>query len=99
MNQEDLDIHRRITALVESLRDDREQSGELFNYVWTMMCVRRELMTVVGEIRSGSRSKIIVEDGKGNRRSVIRPLGLDGEVESLAVQALDHILATARKAG
>jgi len=99
LNQEELDIRRRIGALVESLRDDREQSGELFEYVWTMMCVRRGLMTVVGEIRSGSRTKIIVEDGEGNRRSVVRPIGMDGDVESLAVQALDHILATTRKAG
>jgi hypothetical protein len=84
---------------VESVKDDRVRSHELFNYVWTMICVRRGLMRVVRELHTRDGAQLVVEEVKtGQHRLVIRPPELDSEVEGLAVQALARILAADRRA-
>jgi hypothetical protein len=93
MNASDREVRSRIQLLVESVKDDPVRSSELFQYVWTMICVRRGLMRVVREIRTRDGSQIVLEEVKtGHHRLIARPPELDTEVEGLAVQALTRIL-------
>lgn len=93
-------MRSRIEALVESVRDDRGRSQQLFQYVWTMMCVRRGLMRVVEEVHTGGASQVVLEEVQtGRRRLVSRPEELDTEMEALAVQALSSILSESKRAG
>jgi hypothetical protein len=95
---DEAEIRRRIAELVDSVKDDRARSQELFRYVWTMMCVRRGLMRVVREVHSADGMHLIVEEVKtGEHRVVPRPRELDHEIEGLAVQALSHILDQTRR--
>ena len=81
-------------ALVESVKGDRVRSNQLFQYVWTMMCVRRGLMRVVREVDTSDSKQFLLEEVRtGQHRVIARPRELDGEVEGLAVQALARILA------
>lgn len=92
-------MRHRIDSLVESVKDDRQRSQQLFHYVWTMICVRRGLMRIVGEVDVGGSKQLVVEEAKtGQRRLVPRPEELDTEIESLAVQALSRILSENRRA-
>jgi len=85
---------------VESIKDDRVRSHQLFQYVWSMICVRRGLMRVVREERTEGSLLVLLEEVKtGHRRLVSRPAELDGEMEGLAVQALARILADKKRTG
>ncbi len=101
MNAHDAEMRRRIETLVESVRDDRTRSHQLFQYVWTMICVRRGLMRVVREVTSSDGTvQLLVEEAKtGQRRLVSRPDELDAEIEGLAVQALARLLSGAPRGG
>ena len=101
MNARDAEMRKRIEDLVESVRDDHTRSHQLFQYVWSMMCVRRGLMRVLREITTiDGRVQLLLEEVKtGQRRLVSRPDDLDLEIEGLAVQALARILATQSRAG
>lgn len=93
MNGDETAIRHRIASLVESVKDDRTRSNQLFQYVWSMMCVRRGLMRVVREVRTGGGLQLVLEEVKtGQRRLISRPDELDAEIEGLAVQALARIL-------
>ena len=97
MNGDELAIHHRIATFMESLKGDRARSQQLFQYVWTMVCVRRGLMRVIGEDHANGSSRLLVETVKtGRRRLVYRPTDLDTEIEGLAVQALARILTEPR---
>lgn len=86
-------MRRRITELVDSVRDDRTRSNELFHYLWTMMCVRRGLLRVVREIHSSGTTQLVLEEVRtGQQRMVTRPREIDSDLEGLAVQALARIL-------
>jgi hypothetical protein len=93
LNAQEVEVRRRIATLVESVKDDRARSNELFQYVWTMICVRRGLMRVVRELHTHTGVQIVLEEVRtGQHRIVSRPRELDDEIEGLAVQALAHIL-------
>ncbi len=99
MTPHEAEIRHRIAALVESVQDDHLRSQELFNYVWTMMCVKRGLLRVVREEGAGLRPLIILEEARtGRQRVVSRPRDLDPDLEGLAVQALARILGTIKLA-
>lgn len=86
-------MRSRIQLLMESVKDDPVRSSELFQYVWTMICVRRGLMRIVREIRSRDGAQLVLEEVKtGHHRLIARPAELDSEIEGLAVQALARIL-------
>lgn len=100
MNAEDMEVRHRIAALVESVKDDRLKSHQLFQYVWTMICVRRGLMRVVREVGANGATHLLLEEVRsGERRLVARPAGLDADIEGLAVQALTRILNQAGRVG
>ena len=100
MTTDEVDMRRRIDLLVDSIKDDRLRSHQLFQYVWTMICVRRGLMRIVRELHTSDALQIVVEEVKtGQRRLVFRPRELDSDVEGLAVQALARILNERRRAG
>src|SRR5947209_17388045 len=100
MTTDEVDMRRRIDLLVDSIKDDRLRSHQLFQYVWTMICVRRGLMRIVREVHTPDALQIVVEEVKtGQRRLVVRPREPDSEVEGLAVQALARILGEGRRAG
>jgi hypothetical protein len=91
------EVRQRINTLVEAVQDDHLRSQQLFNYVWTMICVRRGLMRVVREVRSHDGTQVVLEEVRtGRNRLVSRPRELDGEIEGLAVQALAKILGDIR---
>jgi hypothetical protein len=93
LNGSEVEVRRRIASLVESVKDDRARSHELFHYVWSMICVRRGLMRVVREVSTeGGRQLVLEEVRSGQHRIVSRPADLDAEIEGLAVQALSRIL-------
>lgn len=93
MNGHEVEVRQRIASLVDSVQDDRDRSQDLFQYVWAMMCVRRGLLRVVREVSTGSRHQLLLEEVRtGRQRVVVRPPELDGEIESLAVQAFAHII-------
>ena len=93
MSVSDREVRSRIQSLVESVKDDPVRSSELFQYVWTMICVHRGLMRIVREIRSRDGAQLVLEEVKtGHHRLVSRPAQLDSEIEGLAVQALARIL-------
>jgi hypothetical protein len=90
----------RISEFVESVRNDRDRSNELFHYVWTMICVRRGLMRVVRETRVSGRVQLMLEEVRtGRNRVVYRPLELDPDIEDLAIDALARMLGQERLAG
>jgi hypothetical protein len=96
----DDDRQARISEFVESVRNDRDRSNELFHYVWTMICVRRGLMRVVRETRVSGRVQIVLEEARtGRNRVVYRPSELDPEIEDLAIDALARMLGQDRLAG
>ena len=101
MNARDAEMRKRIEDLVESVRDDQTRSHQLFQYVWSMMCVRRGLMRVLREVTTiDGRVQLLLEEVKtGQRRLVSRPEELDLEIEGLAVQALARMLATQSRVG
>lgn len=91
---DELELKGKISALVESVKGDRVRSNQLFQYIWTMMCVRRGLMRVVREFdTSGTRQLVLEEVRTGQHRLVARPRELDRDLEGLAVQALARILS------
>lgn len=93
MTADQVEVRRRIASLVESVQDDRLRSHQLFQYVWTMVCVRRGLMSIVREVNANGSIHLVVEEVRsGKRRLVPRPPELDPEVEALAVRALARIL-------
>jgi hypothetical protein len=93
LNGREVEIRRRIATLVESVKDDRVRSHQLFDYVWSMICVRRGLMRVVRVVESNDSIQLVLEEIKsGRQRLVLRPKELDSEIEGLAVQALTKIL-------
>lgn len=93
MKTDEVDTRRRIATLVESVKGDRRRSQELFHYVWTMICVRRGLLRVVGEADVNGTQELFLEEVRtGAHRTVPRPSELDGDLEGLAVQALARIL-------
>ena len=93
LTTDEREVRRRIETLVESVRDDRTRSNQLFHYVWTMMCVRRGLLRIVREVQSNGSQQILLEEvSTGQRRLVVRPQELDSEIEGLAVQALARML-------
>jgi hypothetical protein len=99
LTPDEVEIRRRISDLVEAVKDDRVRSSELFHYVWTMICVRRGLMRVVREVQTSGGHQLVVEEVKtGQHRLVPRPRELDRDIEGLAVQALSRILADRKKA-
>lgn len=94
LNLDEAEIRRRIETLVKSVKDDRLRSQQLFEYVWTMICVERGLLRVVRELSTNGTTQIVLEEVRtGNRRIVSRPSELDSEIEELAVQALMKMLA------
>lgn len=98
MTRNDPEVRRRIATLVESVEGDRVRSSQLFEYVWSMMCVNRGLMRVVYEVRGRESTQLVLEEvGTGRSRRVVRPAELDSEVEGLAVQALSRILSQSRR--
>jgi hypothetical protein len=100
MTDEEVETRRRIDHLVESVRNDRAHSNELFHYVWTMICVRRGLLRVVREVPAQGCVQLMLEEVRtGRHRIVSRPSGLDPEIEGLAIQALARILGDIRVAG
>lgn len=93
LTTDEREVRRRIETLVESVKDDRTRSNQLFHYVWTMMCVRRGLLRVVREIHTNGTQQLLLEEvTTGQRRLVVRPGELDTEIEGLAVQALARML-------
>ena len=93
MTGREIEIRRRITSLVESVQDDPDRSQELVHYVWTMMCLERGLLRVVRREQSNGLVRLVLEEvHTGRHRLVTRPMDLDDEIESLAVQALARIL-------
>jgi hypothetical protein len=93
VNQHEFEIRRRIASLVESIQDDQGRSHELFQYVWTMVCVDRGLLRVIRRDGAGTDVRLVVEEvHTGRHRLVTRPAVLDDEIEALAVQALARIL-------
>lgn len=93
MTVNDVEIRQRINSLVDSVKDDRARSQELFQYVWTMMCVRRGLLRVVREVHGHHGTQLLLEEVRsGQHRLVSRPREIDTEIEGLAVQALARIL-------
>jgi hypothetical protein len=99
LNAGEIEVRRRIATLVESIQDDRVRSQELFQYVWTMICVRHGLLRIVREVRSRSRTQLVLEEVRtGQQRLVWRPEELDRDLEGLAVQALAGILGEIRVA-
>lgn len=97
MTVQDVDTRLRIDKLVEAVRHDRTKSRELFQYVWTMMCVRNGLLRVVQESSAGDL--LLEEVRTGSLRAVSRPVDLDGDIEALAVQALARLLKEGRRPG
>ena len=97
---EDEERHLRISEFVESVRNDRDRSNEIFHYVWTMICVRRGLMRVVRETRVSGRVQLLLEEVRtGRNRLVYRPAELDPDIEDLAIDALARMLGQDRLAG
>jgi hypothetical protein len=94
------ELRRRIALLVEEMQGDHHRSHELFNYAWTMLCIEQNLMRVVRETWAHDTKCLVVEEVRSGRQHlVVRPSGLDAELEPLAVQALSHILSANRRAG
>lgn len=94
MTPYEIEIRRRIAALVESVQEDPVRSQELFHYVWTMICVRQGLLRVVREVTNHGRTQMVLEEVRtGRHRLVTRPRELDTEIEGLAIQALTRILS------
>jgi hypothetical protein len=86
-------MHERIGLMVEALKGDQSRSSDLFQYLWSMMCVRRGLLRVVREVPSRDGTQLILEEvATGNHRFVARPPQLEPELETLAVQALSRML-------
>jgi hypothetical protein len=82
-------IQARIGLMVEAMKDDPSMSTELFQYLWSMLCVRRGLLRVVREVASRDGTQLVLEEiSTGNCRFVARPAHLEPELEGLAVQAL-----------
>ena len=99
MNGNEREVQRRIATLVESVEGDRVRSSQLFEYVWSMMCVHRGLMRVLYEVRGRESTQLVLEEVRtGRSRRIVRPAELDSEVEGLAVQALSRILSQPRHA-
>jgi hypothetical protein len=93
LSVDEVDIRQRINTLVDSVKGDRARSQELFQYVWTMMCVRRGLLRVVREVRAHHGTQLVVEEVRSGRHHLVsRPHEIDSEIEGLAVQALARIL-------
>jgi hypothetical protein len=89
------DLQRRIDDLLESVKGDRRAADELFQYTWTMVCVQRGLMRVVDEMRLEDRPQLVVEEVRSHRQHVVyRPIGIDPDVEKLAVSALARLLGS-----
>jgi hypothetical protein len=98
LSRYDPEVRRRIATLVESVQGDRTRSNELFEYVWSMVCVRRGLMRVVREVKADNTTQLVLEEVcTGRSRRVVRPAELDNEVEGLAIQALSRILSKSRR--
>jgi hypothetical protein len=93
----DVEIEQKINLLVESVKDDRVRANQLFQYVWSMICVRRGLLRVVRVTGNGEGYRLLLEEVQsGRQRVVIRPAGLDSDIEGLAIQALTRILSDVR---
>lgn len=89
----DSQIRERIAQLLESVEGDVARSDQLFQYVWSMVCVQHGLLRIVREVDSDDTIQIVLEEVKtGNTRIVAKPRGIDDDVEVLAVRALDGIL-------
>lgn len=100
MSEYEYALRARIASLVESVQDDQQQSQELFQYVWSMMCVRRGLLRIVREHPTDSGEGVLLEEVRtGSVRRVNRPREMDPDLEDLAVDALSRILAEVRLAG
>jgi hypothetical protein len=90
---EERDVRRQIATALDGLRLDRDGSKTLFEYVWTIMCIRRGLLIIVDE----DRDYVLVEEqSTGRRRRVARPVALDAQTEGLAVEALSHLIEVSR---
>lgn len=88
------DLQHQIATVVEHAQEDPRRAHDLFNYAWTMVCVQRGLMRVVREIPVSGACQVVVEEIRsGRQRLVVKPLGLEGDVERLAVEAMARILA------
>ena len=81
-------IQARIGLMVEAMKDDPSMSTELFQYLWSMLCVRRGLLRVVREVASRDGFNSCSRNVTGNRRFVARPAHLEPEPGGAAVQAL-----------
>jgi hypothetical protein len=94
LTPDDTELYHRIALLIESVKDDRLRTNQLFRYIWTLICVRRGLMRVVRVVQGAESRQLVVEELQtGRMRIVACPSGLDAEVEGLAVQALARILS------
>ena len=65
-------VQERIALLVSRIQDDRARSSELFNYTWTMLCVRRGLMRVVRETWVADTKQLVVEETRSGRQHIVQ---------------------------
>ncbi len=87
-------IRVRIAAVVQQAELDARHAHDLFNYTWAMVCVEQGLLRIVKDLPAAGPGQIVVEEVRsGRHRVVTKPLGLDGDVERLAVGAMARILA------
>lgn len=93
------DLRRRIAWVLDSAHQSRHGSHQLFDYLWSMICVESGLLKVVGSDQGIAGSVILEEARSGNQRVIRRPHGLDPEVENLGIQALRRILTHRHRAG
>jgi hypothetical protein len=100
LNSAEHDLRGRISHLLQSIEDDTSRSNEVFHYLWIMTCVRRGLMRVVREFSTLEARHVVLEEIRnGRQRLVAKPVGLDPEIETLAVEALARILGEIKLAG
>lgn len=94
----DSQIRERMALLLESVAGDVARSDQLFQYVWSMVCVQHGLLRIVRKVDLDDTMQIVLEEVKtGNTRVVAKPHGIDDDVEVLAVRALDGILNAENK--
>ena len=97
---DEVEIRRKIGDLLESVQHDRSKTQQFFQYLWTMMCVRRGLLRIVREVPSNGTIQFELEEVQtGQSRLVTRPADLDEELEGLAVQALGRMLSADERVG
>lgn len=94
-----VDTRRRIDRLVESVGRDRDQSNQLFQYVWTMVCVQRGLLRLVDKDPNEDGLLEVEEVRTGRIRTILRPRDLDAQTERLAVLALSQMIDLNRSVG